>query len=206
MLWFERKQLKPISLWNVMFIFLFLFTACCFSGIDCCNPNLSKLSFPELLGDYFPSEPDDTLLFSSSTDTILGIVKYKSLIDTTFFEGDECSGRPGEYFSYQLYLDNQFIFNASTFIQSKSIVASLDLIEIPINCFADEVTTNNWADIHSKDYVTSEMNDALLLDDIQYQRVIHGTSSKGNFSQMYIADRIGLVAFEYLGNCYYIKR
>ncbi|MEQ9218546.1 MAG: hypothetical protein RLO17_10910 [Cyclobacteriaceae bacterium] len=193
--------------WLLLLIPL-LISACCFDGLDCCNPDLSKLEFPELLGDYFPSEIGDTFVYYSPEDSLVGVVEKKAIIDTMFAgPGDECPMRPGEYFEFSVILDNRFEFSARTFFASEALVATLGSIETPINnYYPDSVATSNWGGIYQKDYIKSEILDTIWIEGKYYEDVIQGISTIGDFQQMYISKNIGLVAFEFRQVCYYLKQ
>jgi len=191
-----------------LFLLLLLpISSCCFNGLDCCNPDLSKLEFSPLLADYFPSDLGDSLVYYSLEDTMVGVVEKKALVDTMFAgPGDECPERPGEFFEYVLLLDGRFEFSARTFFTSEALVTTLGCIESPINnYYPDSITTSNWGGVYRKDYVNSEILDSIWIEGYYYKDVIHGVSTKGDFQQIYVARDNGLIAFEYRHACYFLK-
>lgn len=179
---------------NISLILLFgiLLTNCsdCDSGIDCCNPEMSKLEISSYLKNWVPYDsPDTILLKSENLEQLIYSVDNLVIKDTSYFQGDECPNRPAQYRAGKLISQNDTVYFSSD--GANSFIIEIDKIKFIIADYPNGKHVNPY-----NQSTTAQKSESEIIVNTEFQDVIIAQSDSGDVRKAYFSYGIGLVGIE----------
>lgn len=155
-------------------------------GNECCNPNTSEVIISDYSKSWTPfQDGEQTELISG--DLSISFSESIQIIDSTYWQGDECPLRPGQYIFGDLSNENDTItFETARYTTSVEV----DGIYFYI-CGGECLNTGPLNQL-----TTVELMKDIELFGSLYDEAIHAKSTQGGITALYLAKDVGVIAIE----------
>ena len=170
---------------------IFFCISCCDDGMDCCNPNTSKMILSEYLIDWLPYSSQETITFKGLNSNQTIHIDNLIVKDSSYLGGDECPERPAEFRSGKLFFAQDSLIYYTEY--ADRFIIKIDKIEFGVSQIHNK-SYKNYYSINKDTHV--EMFDSLQIINQVYKNVIVATNYSSKVQKIYLAHKYGLVSFQ----------
>jgi hypothetical protein len=156
-------------------------------GNRCCNPNTSKVVISDYSKSWTPFHDGESTELISENLSMITFKENIRIVDSTYWEGDECPSRPGEYIFCHLTNGNDNICIRTSRYTSAIKVDSIQFYICAGPC-------QNVGSINQ--LTTVELMKNVELFGNRYEEVVHAESTQGGITELYLAKDVGVIAIE----------